>query len=117
GRGVAAIGRRRYERLPSCDWLNRGRYSNRRPHIALAHQGGRKRIGPLLFLQVGDGRRVLFLSLLGISDGQGLISADGGRAEVLAGRTSRSGHDQRPAIASGRWECALYPERARTERF
>ena len=44
------------------------RHANRRPQLRLAHRRRRERVGPLLFLQIRDRRRILLRPLLGVGD-------------------------------------------------
>ena len=89
------------------DRFNGRRHTNRRAHIAFAHDGRRKRIRPLLFLEIGDRRRILFGLFLRVCDGRRFVSEHHRGAQIVPiGETGRV-DEQRPAILSRGRKLAL----------
>jgi hypothetical protein len=91
----------RHDRFTARQRMNRCRYTNGRAEFRLLHLRRRERIGPLLFLQIRDRRRILLRGVrFGVGDCGALVGKHGDRAEVMSIREGRRLEHERPAIAT-----------------
>ena len=85
--------------------------------LAVPHERRRKRVRPLLFLQIGDRRRIVFGRFPASAACGRLVGEHRGHAEIVPiGQPGRI-DDQRPPVAASRRQRAFDTERAGPERL